>query len=47
MRKKEDNEAAIIREQLKRKLDLDIKPMLASDDIFNDPKETKEVEDLF
>jgi len=43
MRDKEDEEAARIRVQLKRKLDLDIKPMLAKKDIFK----TEDMDDLF
>ncbi len=44
MRKEEDEEATRIREQLKRKLNLDIQPMLAKKDIF---EETSEDIDLF
>lgn len=44
MREEEDEEAVRIREQLKRKLNLDIKPMLAKKDIF---EETSEEIDLF
>lgn len=43
-RGKEDEEAARIRVQLKRKLDLDIKPMLAKKDIF---EEKEDMDDLF
>ncbi len=44
MRDEEDEEAARIRAQLKRKLNLDITPMLAKKDIF---EEVEEMEDLF
>jgi hypothetical protein len=47
MREEEDEEAARIRTQLKQKLNLDIKPMLAKKDIFNNVESSKEIEDLF
>jgi carbamoylphosphate synthase large subunit len=47
MRDEEDEEAARIRVQLKRKLNLDIKPMLAKKDIFEDSEDKEELEDLF
>jgi type II secretory pathway predicted ATPase ExeA len=47
MRQDEDEEAVRIRTQLKQKLNLDIKPMLAKKDIFNNVESSKEIEDLF
>jgi hypothetical protein len=47
MRDEEDEEAARIRTQLKRKLNLDIKPMLAEKDIFEETEDKDELEDLF
>jgi uncharacterized cupredoxin-like copper-binding protein len=47
MRKEEDDEAVRIRKHLKNKLDLDIKPMLAKKDIFEQVEESDEIEDLF
>ncbi len=47
MREEEDEEAARIRTQLKRKLNLDIKPMLAKKNFFQKVNEDKEIEDLF
>ncbi len=47
MRVEEDEEAARIRTQLKRKLNLEIKPMLAEKDIFEEMEEAEDMEDLF
>ncbi len=47
MRKEEDEEAVRIRNHLKKKLNLDIKPMLAKQDIFEQVEESEEIEDLF
>ncbi len=47
MRDEEDEEAARIRTQLKRKLNLEIKPLLAKKDIFKEVEEVEDMEDLF
>jgi hypothetical protein len=47
MRDEEDEEAARIRTQLKRKLNLDIKPMMAKKDIFEDSGDKDELDDMF
>lgn len=47
MRKEEDEEAVRIRNHLKKKLNLDIKPILAKKDIFQQVEDSKEIEDLF
>jgi type II secretory pathway predicted ATPase ExeA len=47
MRKEEDEEAERIRKHLKNKLNLDIKPVLAKRDIFEQIEESDEIEDLF